>query len=432
VNPAPHRRARGVTLVELLVALAISGIVLATLFGVVQSQQTAYFQGHLQRAAQSSARQALAYVETRLATAGYGMDAPLALDFRGYGASDAGNPQPCPALAAPCDRDRIDGNDELVFYARNPRYWVPEDRAGTVQPVGNAWRVVNVDLASVQLQLKPNDLIERGRILQLVCKDGGRYLYATVSQTTRATAGLAPGAVETKQIPLYGSLAANPFRRQELAAADACFTGGNARAFFIDRFRFHVRPVNVGGTVGVRPYLVLDSGLDVNGDGWDEGEETIVAEGIESFQVGYVLTGTAAGFPARGTTPGTRITWVPGMPGSTTGNANVTTLVYPGVPDPGEWEYQPTSWYRYAVGPTPAVAAERLTDHQANVRGVRVVLVARGPEPEPSKARVEPLVPILNANALPPWISTTVAYNRARVETTVPVRNMTARAMNDF
>ena len=79
-----------------------------------------------------------------------------------------------------------------------------------------------------------------------------------------------------------------------------------------------------------------------------------------------------------------------------------------------------------------AVAAERGTDHQANIRAVRIVIVARGPEPEPVRARAEQLLPILNETALPPWISTTVPYNRARVETTVPVRNLTTRAMNDF
>ena len=84
MNPSPLSRARGVTLVELLVAVAISGIVLAALFGVVQSQQTAYFQGHLQRAAQSSARQALSSVESRLSVAGYGLDGPLAFDFNRY------------------------------------------------------------------------------------------------------------------------------------------------------------------------------------------------------------------------------------------------------------------------------------------------------------------------------------------------------------
>jgi len=110
----------------------------------------------------------------------------------------------------------------------------------------------------------------------------------------------------------------------------------------------------------------------------------------------------------------------------------MTTLSYPGVADPGEWEYQPTSWYRYAVGPTPAVANERLTDHQANIRAVRLTIVARGPEPEPAGGRVEYLLPILNQNALPAWISPTVPYNRARVETTVAVRNMTSRGMNDF
>ncbi len=83
--PLPHRRPRGVTLIELTIAVAVSAIVLAALFGVVQSQQTAFFQGQLQRGAQGAARAALTYVEQRVMLAGYGMDAPLAFDFQYYG-----------------------------------------------------------------------------------------------------------------------------------------------------------------------------------------------------------------------------------------------------------------------------------------------------------------------------------------------------------
>ncbi len=416
MTPATHRRPRGFTLVELLVSVAIGAIVLAALFGVVQSQQSAYYQGHLQRAAQGSARQALAFVEQRLAMAGYGMDAPLAFDFQYYPAL------PCPSLAAGCPRDSVNGNDELVFYMRNPRYWVPEDRSGVFQPSGNAWRVVTLGSSSITLAARIGDHFERGRILQVVCQNGEKYAYMTVAQgvPTQTAAG-------SVTLTLVTAVATNPFQRQDAAAAEACFTGGGARAFLIDRFRFHVRPVQ--GPSGVVPYLVLDTGLDRNNDGPDEAEETIVAEGIESFQVGYVMTNSA--LAPRGTTPGTTIAFAPGAAGATSGSG-MTTLQYPGLVNPGQWEYQPTSWFRYAVGPTPMVASERLTDHQANIRGVRLVIVARGPDPDPAIGRQDYLLPILNQNALPSWISATAPYSRARVETTVPVRNMVARAMNDF
>jgi type IV pilus assembly protein PilW len=424
MNRTPAPSPRGVTLIELLIALAITSVLLAALFGVVQSQQTAYFQGHLQRAAQNSARSALAYVEQRLATAGYGMDGSLAFDFQYYGS--AAEPMPCPALAAGCPRDSVNGNDELVFYARNPRYWVPDDRSGAVEPRGNAWRVLAVGAGSVTVNARQKDVFEKGRILQVVCKDGAKYAYMTVSQTVGPLLADTPGL----SIPLVASVASNPFRRQDLNAADGCLSSGLARAFLIDRFRFHVRPVATGGG-NYDPYLVLDRGLDLNNDGPDEAEEVVVAEGIESFQVGYVMTLSTPSFPPRGTSPGIAIAFAPGPTGNTSGTG-MTTLQFPGLVNPGQWEYQPTSWYRYAVGPVPVIANERLTDHQANVRGVRVVIVARGADPDPAKRRNEILLPILNQNALPSWIAATVPYNRARVETTVIVRNTTSRGMNDF
>lgn len=431
MNALPLRRPRGFTLIELLMTVAISAIVLASLFGVVQSQQTAYFQGHLQRAAQGSARAALTYLEQRVAIAGYGLDASLAFDFRYYGSNAESplEPMPCPALAAGCPRDSIAGNDELVFYARNPRYWVPDDRSGVVQPSGYAWRVLGVDDGAVTITARPGDVFEKGRVVQLVCKGAESWAYVTVG--TRA-APIDPTNPSTLRIPLFSSVASNPFRRQGYAKDVACFTGGAARAFLIDRFRFHVRPVQAPG--GTMPYLVLDTGLDVNLDGaFDEADETIVAEGIESFQVGYVMTSST--LTPRGTTPGTAIAFAQGTPTSaaTTGTAGMTTLTFPGVAaslDQGE--YEPTSWYTYSVGPSPAIAAERLTDHQGNIRAVRIAIVARGPDPESASRRSDFILPILNQTAMPPWAQETVAHSRARVETAVPVRNMVARGMNDF
>ena len=78
------RPARGFTLIELTIAVAISLIVLAGIVAVVISQQQAYADGHRQREAQGSARAALSFVEESLLLAGYGMDAPLALDFDRY------------------------------------------------------------------------------------------------------------------------------------------------------------------------------------------------------------------------------------------------------------------------------------------------------------------------------------------------------------
>ncbi len=62
--------------------------------------------------------------------AGYGMAPSLAFDFNRYTG-------PCPPLlvsGSGCKRDRVDDSDELVFYARNPSYWVPADPTGASTP----------------------------------------------------------------------------------------------------------------------------------------------------------------------------------------------------------------------------------------------------------------------------------------------------------
>jgi type IV pilus assembly protein PilW len=391
------------TLVELLVALAVTGIVLAAIFGVVQGQQTAYYEGHLQRAAQGSARAALTFLEQRVQLAGYGMDAPLAFDFDRY----------CP-VAGSCPRDKVDDSDELVFHARNPRYWVPE--VSTDEPRGNAWRILQLSGDTITVNARAGDSFPRGRILQAVCRGAARYAYMTVGQNATVAAD---GAVT---IPLLASVESDPFRRQDSAqqTVDPCFVSGEARLFLIDRYRFHVRPP---GANGAQPYLVLDPGL-AGGDG---PEEIVIAEGIESFQVGYVMANPA--LAPRGTTPGVPIAFAPGALG-VTGGDGMTTLQFPGLVDPALSPYRPSSWYGYALGPPPA--DQRMTDHQANIRAVRIAIVARGPEPEPGPPRVEPFAPILNQDARPAWIRPDVPFNRARLETTILVRNTTARGMTDF
>lgn len=403
------RTQRGFTLLEVAVSMAIMGVVLAAIFGVVQGQQTAFYQGNMQRAAQGSVRAALSVVEQKLATAGYGMDPSLAFDFTSAVA-------PCPALADPCARDRTDGNDELVFYARNPQYYIPQT---ATDPVGNAWRIVSVVGNTLTIVARGGEVFPGGRILQAVCQNATNYAYFTVSARASAAA-----ADANFPITLTAVTPTSPFMRQDLAAADSCFSSGKARLFLIDRFRFHVRPVAVGSQT--IPYLVLDPGLDAKDDGFDENEEIILAEGIESFQVGYDLTNTT--LAPRGATPGTAITFTPGFPGGASASG-MTTLQFPGNPVTGQAVYQWTSWFNYAL--TPPIPSQRTTDHQANIRSVRVSLVGRAPQSNATGLGSGSLLPVLNQDAFPAWVDQTTAYNRSRVDATVPVRNMTIRGLID-
>lgn len=468
---ALRRRSPGFTLLELLIALAASAFVIAGVVGAVISQQRAYFSGQRTRAAQSSARAALLYVEDRLKVAGFGMDPALALDFGFYTPTAA----LCPAEANGCARDGTADSDELVFYTRNPHYWVPN--GGTANPVGHAWTVVGITSNTLTVTANPGDTFLAGQILAAVCPGGQYYAYMTVgTNTSKPAADTAPSSLP---IPLAPVDTTTPFKRQDLAAGpgadppqyfngtvsafaspatpSSCFQAGTARLFQIDRYRFHVRPVAVGSFPGGKtkydPYLVLDMGVDTNQDGViDAKDELVIAEGVELMQVAYLLANPALPTPVVGTTPGTAIRFVAGLPGSiTTGDEITTTPVAPALPlafsyaptlIPSSNAYAASSWYPYSLTPPLPANHPRQTDSQANIRAVRMALVVRSPEPDPAAVST-PIVldstfRLYNLNVVPAWISTnafpsaTDGYQRVQVEASVLVPNMTTRGMMYF
>jgi hypothetical protein len=145
----------------------------------------------------------------------------------------------------------------------------------------------------------------------------------------------------------------------------------------------------------------------------------------------------------RGVTPGTPVTLVAAAVAGQSADG-LTLLSFPGVVDPALSIYRPTSFYGFTFGP-PA-HAQRLTDHQANIRAVAISLVARSTEPERILVGATPLGTVLNQDRLPAWVDPAQRalpavvdvnpavghYLRVRFDTTVPVRNMMARAMTDF
>jgi type IV pilus assembly protein PilW len=407
------RTPRGLTLVELVVAMAVSALVTVAIVAAVNAQQRAYYDGHRQRAAQSSARAAMGLMEEQLSLAGYGLDAPLAFDFDRY----AG---PCPSNMDPCRRDATNTSDEIVFYYRNPRYWVPDTSAA--DPRGNAWRIRATDGASITVVARAGDVFLQGQIVQAVCPAGATYAYGTVSDNTTAAAN------GDLVVPLTPPQEDDPFQRPD-AMTDGCFAAGPGRVFLVERRRFHVRPVVT--TAGVAPYLVMDMGVDANQDGTvDANDEVVIAQGVEILQFAYVMTSNA--LAPRGTAPGTQIGMARGTLTAATSGTALTLLTFPGgVPATGQTIYRPTSFYGYAVGPPPH--DRRLTDHQANVRAVRMEILARSESPAPaSDVRLADLVPVMNMDALPGWLDRNDHYARVRLVTTVPLRNMVSRAMPDF
>jgi type IV pilus assembly protein PilW len=421
------RRHRGFSLVEITVAMTVSAIVLVAAIAAARSQQRSYYDGQRLREAQGAARNALLFLEEKLPLAGFGMDPALALDFGWY----AG---PCPTELSSCPRDSKTNADELVFYARNPSYWVPQLSSDDFR--GHVWQLVSLEAASdrVTIKAREGDTFPRGRILQLVCEGGSRWAYVTVA------ANVPPLAADGDVLVTLEDEGAgeNPFRGQSLAS-DPCFTpsgGVRPRAFQIDRYRFHLRPVDDGSGVP-DPFLVLDTGVDVNGDGQVTlDDELILAEGIETIQVAYHFT-NATTLGEAGATAGTAITFAAGTAATADQVTNkIVRTNFPGpAPSPtvsSEFVYARSSFFPYTFG--PPVAAERDTNHQANIRGVRVRLLTRSAGRDGQRVTQSPLrsgVPVMNLDSSPSWLGAAQGYEWISLETTVALPNMTSRRLLD-
>lgn len=436
----PHSSARGVTLLELIVAMAVTFLVISGVVVVVNSQQKAYLEGQRLRGAAGAGRRALLSLEESLPNAGFGMDAALAFDFNGWYSTG-----PCPAQMGTCPRDAVANSDELVFFARDPRYWVPSTNSD--DPVGNAWRISTVTATTLTVFARANDVFRNGQIFLAVCPGTGAYAYFTASQTVKLDATFTG---PTQDISLAPVVTSNPFRRQDVAAATACFNSpaipttpvNPARLYLVNRYRYHVRPVAsgaLGATTIYDPMLVLDRGVDVDGDGdVDADDEELVAEGVESMQVSYVFYSGAI-TPA-GATAGTALT-LGANTAAAAGTAadTVTTTLFPGAAPPsGQTIYATSSFYPYTFGPPPA--NERNTNHQANIQAVRVSLLARSQEIDTrSSQRTALFLPLLNQNAVPAWVSAYAnalgghdGFQRVVLDTTVALPNMGTRAMTYF
>lgn len=155
------RSSHGLTLVEIMIAMSVSAIALAGAIVASNTQQLAYSSGNRVRAAQNSARSALLSIEQKVALAGYGMDAPLALDFGWYTPPAALCPS---AVVTTCARDKTSDSDELVFYGRNPSYWVDPAAPDVSQPRGHAWWISAFDSGSVTITANAGDVFRRGQI----------------------------------------------------------------------------------------------------------------------------------------------------------------------------------------------------------------------------------------------------------------------------
>ncbi len=401
-----RRRTRGFTLAELAVSLVVTAIVFALVMGIVFDQKRSLEGSELLRTMNETGKDAMLELDQRLRLAGFGVDPRYAFDFSWFDCT-AADQLPGPNGRPTC-RDRRDAPDRLVFMARSPNYRIDVNGTNGCTdlngcPHGDAWRLVSTSLPQLTLTAHQGDVFQRGQVLLSVCPDGYRWTMSTVAQALSASAG---GDVT---LTLYPTNAAVPYFEDDYTPA--CY-GTGATVFSVNRFAYSIQ------TFGGVPWLVLDEGLDLDGDGsdpWttrDPGDLLPIAPDVEELQVAYVLNRLAGGVA-----PDT--------------NADFVTGDDAAVGAPPEEPDQAAPAPQYGTGLSDATRQDL---NPANIQAVRVSLVIRSDRRDPSHAAAWPgdaLQQLENGDRVltPAELG---GYRRFSVSTTVAIRNLDSRGMFAF
>lgn len=294
--------ARGVTLLELMIALSIALIAIGVGLSMLLAQNASFQKqtGVGTAIAQNQVAADALYNAIRLA--GTGIDPWMAFDFDFYDCRLPGTALSMTESVG-CSseqRDASNAADELVVAYRDPSYstsWSrPVNLPGDTRTnctagdmgffVGKVWGVTAATTSTVTLVLKPGDTLYRGQVLQLACPDGINYTYATI-RSGRTSIPTTATSCSSVTLDLYPLVAGNPFHQPGYLSS-ACFSGGNARAYAVKRQRFFIHR-QLGAPL-VHPYLMLDQGLDLDDDGrLTDADLLPIAADIEDLQIGYAL-----------------------------------------------------------------------------------------------------------------------------------------------
>jgi type IV pilus assembly protein PilW len=345
------RRSRGFTLVELLVGTAIGIVVLAGI-GLVFVSQAWQYQAHAsRRAVQSSVRQAMGFVERHVRNAGYGVDPDRAI--LAYDSFDAAS------------NAHSDGYpDGITVHARDLYF---------------RRRATEVGSDYLRFDRELQRPLRKGEILLVLCPGAIRYAYVTVGETapTKATSV----RLDTTPAPVDSPAGApGALFREQATLGESCFHDTEPPVVVrVERASFYVAAFDDDGdpaTPGTTPYLMLHRGMDINGDGHIDGADAApIAVGIEQLQVAYIL--------------------------NTLGDSPPPLV---GVDDTVPWG---ESWHTA----TPEQDRPRLEDayasprrlgsHPANIRQVRLTLVARSTKADAQRPGDDVLTPGAEGPALP-------------------------------
>ena len=292
------RNAPGFSLVELLIAMAVSLLVIAGAMALLVSQQRIFQVSSADRALQETGRIALEELTSNLRMAGYGIDPDYAFDFgpqpttrqdRAPATADLSAASTFPGCTAISCRDSIAGSDEIVFRYRNPSFV----RSLAAAPTGGTSITIAGPLRAPLYQ---------GQILQVMCFAGDMlWAYVTVGSTVgitnddTVTINLAAGNGD--EFPFQNAYLTNGcFSAVAPRNANATTFAAASKVYKVDQFRYFLARYDEAGTVvtdittTARPYLMLDQGL------LDGGNPilNVVAPNVEDLQFAYVFPNSAA------------------------------------------------------------------------------------------------------------------------------------------
>jgi type IV pilus assembly protein PilW len=366
-------RTRGFTLIELLVGAAVGSVVLLGISLAFISQARQYQAHASRRGIQASARQAMTFLERTLGRAGYGVDPDRAIVP--YDSFDSASRTSIPGFP-----------DAFAVHSRDPLF---------------RRRVKKVETNQLELTTALGEELLRGQILLVLCPGAVTYGYVTVGTPAKVgdTIIQLDNSVPATDTPMGapGALFRDPERRLNPVAG--CFSGSEAPTLVkVDRTAFYVASFPDPTSSTPRPYLMMHRGLDIAGgmaggpDGTIDAKDAVpMADGIEQFQVAYVLNAINSTTAAENRTVPTLV----GVVGSTIPNTAGGTRPWPF----GE------QWALTSTADRPNYSdaydsPRRVTAHPANIRQVRLTLVARSSAPDPQLPGDDALAP-----AGTPWAS---------------------------
>lgn len=330
------RRARGFSLIEMMISVAMLAAVVAGISGLLIKQSQASVVQAAQRDLEQSGRLALQELSRAVRLAGYGVDPTAAFDFARFACTTPDDPTSCNGSG----RDRNDGPDELVVAWRDPMF----SRRITALSGAGPW--------TLTLDKPLTGRLDSGRILQLLCDSAMGVSYFALDS---AATPVAVGVPQTVSIRLL--TAADGFF-PSVTPVSSCYS--SAVAVLVERVRYYV----ANDPFGV-PSLWRDRG---------RGQE-LLFRGIEDVQFSYDI-----GSPPSGSKFAVGGASALAPPGCVDGSGNATWSFGACAGSAGAPSHTATApdWQAEVYD-----SANRYTGNAANIRRVGIAVVARAISPSP-------------------------------------------------